>query len=232
MPMNPTQTQVRHTAEDALDTREYQMLLEGAGRLESPRDFQARFIVLVGGRLGLRPGEIAHMDREWLNSRENMIEIPRLDPCEKGRDGGPCGYCNEMAQQMSDYNDDVTVEDALEYCWSPKTDAAARSVPYDFDSRAEIVIERFFERYPRYPHSRTSINRRVDRAAQLADEIDHEDVYPHCLRATAATFHASRGLNAVTLQAMFGWAQLSTAQKYIRKSGKATQRELQNIHSR
>jgi len=208
------------------------MLLEGASRLPEPRDFQARFIVLVGGRLGLRPGEICHSEREWINWRENMIEIPRYSPCTKGNDGAECGYCRDQSRQMTEYNEGISFEDALAQCWSPKTEAAARSVPFDFDSRAEIIVERFFDRYDAYPRSRTSINRRVKAAAEAADEIEAADVYPHCLRATAATFHASRGLNAVTLQAMFGWASLSTAQKYIRKSGKATQRELQNIHSR
>lgn len=232
MTIRPGQNDVRHTFEDVLDTREYQMLLEGASRMKDAQDFQARFIILVGGRLGLRPGEICHMRESWIDWRENMIDIPRFDPCEKGRDGGRCGYCVELAQQMDEYNEGISKSEALEMCWSPKTEAAARSVPFDFDSRAEIVVERFFDRYDQYPLSRTSINRRVKRAAKLADEISAEDVYPHCLRGTAATFHASRGLNAVSLQAMFGWASLSTAQKYIRKSGKATARELQNIHSR
>jgi len=232
MTIRPDQDDVRHTKEDALDDREFQLLLEGADRMTDPRSFQARFIILVGGRLGLRPGEICHMDETWLNARKQMIEIPRHDPCTKGRDGGPCGYCREMAQQLVDYNDGISFEEAIRSRWSPKTEAAARRVPYSFDPRAQLVVERFFEANDRYPRSRTSLNRRVKRAAELADQLSPEDVYPHCLRATSATYHAGRGLNAVALQSLHGWAQLSTAQKYIRHSGEATARELQQIHSR
>ena len=90
-------------------------------------------------------------------------------------------------------------------------------------------MEMFFETRDVYPHSRVSINRRVDRVAEAAG-IDPSSVYPHALRATAASFHAYRGLTAVPLQSMMGWRQLSTAQKYIRKSGGATAKALRDVH--
>jgi len=226
------QDQVRHTKEDALTDREFTLLLEGADRMAEPRGFQARFILLVGGRLGLRPGEICHLDESWVNWRRDMIEIPRHDPCTKGKDGSQCGYCREMSSQMCEFSDDLTMEEALRSRWSPKTEAAARSVPFDWHAKTRIHIERFFDEYDAYPHSRTSINRRVARAAELAEELDPDDVYPHCLRATAASRLAARGLGAVPLQSLLGWAQLSTAQLYIKKSGEATRRELHQAHSR
>lgn len=233
MTILPGQNDVRHTKEDALGDRDYQLLLEGADAIEDDdRAFQARFIILVAGRLGLRAGEICHMSEDWLNRSKNMIEIPRFDPCSKGRDGSICGYCETKVKQYLEYNEELTRQEAVDSCWSPKTEAAARRVPYDFDPRANLVVERFFDRYDQFPHSRSSINRRVSRAAQHADGLNPDDVYPHALRGTAATFHASRGLNAIALQSLFGWAQLSTAQAYIRKSGEATRRELQQIHSR
>lgn len=54
-------------------------------------------------------------------------------------------------------------------------------------------------------------------------------VTPHGLRATAATRFASRGLDTVALQSMFGWAQLSTAHNYIRRSGENTARAIRDI---
>jgi integrase len=222
----------RHAKEDALDDREYQLLLEATDDLDEPRDMQARFIVLTCGRLGMRAGELAHTDESWINWRENMIEVPSFDPCTKGRDGGPCGACRENAEQMGAANTPITTEQALEQCWSPKTSAGARPIPFDFDQRAALAVERFFERFDRYPRSRTSVNRRVKSAAEAAVGIKADDVYPHALRSTAATHHAGRGLNAIALQSMFGWAKLKTAQRYIRRSGKATARELKQIHSR
>jgi len=201
--------------------------------MAEPRAFQARFAILVGGRLGLRPGEICHMDQSWLNHRKNMIGIPRFDACTKGAGGDiPCGYCREMAEQVTEYNPEISFEEALEMRWTPKTEAAAREVPYDFDPRAALVVERFFEKYDEWPVSRTGINRRVKKAAELADEVQKDGVYPHCLRATAASYHAGRGLNAITLQSLFGWAQMSTAQNYIQQSGENTARQLRQVHSR
>lgn len=224
--------EVRHTKEDALSDREFQLLLEGASDLDEYYAFQARFCILVFGRLGMRRGELAHITEEWINWRRNMIEVPRYDPCDKGKDGGPCGYCRKQARQEEAHNEEVTFGASIARRWHPKTDAAARSIPYDFDPRAALVVERFFDRYDRWPLSCQAINRRIKKAAAAAPSLNAEMVYPHALRATAATYHANRGLDALPLQAMLGWAQLSTAQNYVRQSGENTARALQMVHSR
>jgi hypothetical protein len=50
----------RHTHEDVLTDREFELLIEACRELPEPHDFQARFICLAAGRLGLRGGELAH----------------------------------------------------------------------------------------------------------------------------------------------------------------------------
>lgn len=79
------------------------------------------------------------------------------------------------------------------------------------------------------PASRVSINRRVDR---VAEEMGYptERVYPHSLRATAATWHAYSSLPPTALQALMGWSKLSVAQKYIRLSGEQTAQSLREAH--
>ncbi|WP_161607587.1 hypothetical protein [Natronorubrum bangense] len=47
---------------------------------------QARFIILVGGRLGLRRGEIAHIKEKWVNWRRSMIEIPIQEDYTKSKE--------------------------------------------------------------------------------------------------------------------------------------------------
>ncbi|WP_238532831.1 site-specific integrase [Halalkalicoccus jeotgali] len=221
----------RHSSEDALSEREFQLLLEGAASLRDPYAQQARFVILVAGRLGMRAGEIAHMDRSWIDWRNQMIVVPRHDPCTKARgEAGPCGYCKRLAEQAADHNPELSYEAALARAWTPKTDSAARSIPFDFDPRTDLVIERFFERYEKFPHSKQAVNRRVNKAAEVTDELDEDSIYPHCLRATAATYHASRGLSALPLQSMLGWSDLSTSQKYVRRSGEATARALRTVH--
>ena len=302
---------VRHSRERALSDREFERLLQGIERIDCDwYRLQTRFVVLVAGRLGMRAGEIAHMREDWVDFRSGMIRIPEQDHCDKGEDGGPCGYCRSLAKSvvshavptlhesrlelleqgqlvdlgmgyqellaahrarsaghvtdeefddrvddalaMADrsgrdgwdafddlesrartYRDrrDVTLDEALEQYWIPKTDAAAREIPFDFEPRAEIVIEDFFDMVERYPTSRTTVNRRVDDALEAAG-MDANACSPHGLRATAASHHAGRGLDVVALQSMFGWVQLDTAMKYIQASGTNTQRALNAVHAR
>lgn len=223
----------RHTKEDALSEREFELLLEGTYEMKPYYGFQARFIVLVGGRLGLRRGEISHMRESWIDWRRNMIEIPRREPCQKGKSGGVCGYCRSLAEQRvehaEDEEDGITMEQALAETWRPKTEAAIREVPFDHDARAQLVIERFFDQYDAYPCSSQSLNRRVKKAAEHADELDPSNVYPHCLRATAATMLASKGFEVIPMKSMMGWSKFDTAQSYIAESGENTQRALHSL---
>lgn len=228
---DPNDSTERHTKEDALSDREYQLLIEGAQQMRDYYGQHARFIILVAGRLGVRAGEIAHMKEDWIDWRRNMIEIPRHEECTKGRDGGICGYCNSMAEQIVEYNENVTIDDARKHMWSPKTESAVREIPFDFDPRTELVIERFFDRYEEFPISRQGVNRRVNKAAELANELDKTDIYPHCLRSTAASHHAARGLGAVPLKSLMGWSCFSTAKCYIAESGENTARALKMTHS-
>lgn len=125
---------------------------------------------------------------------------------------------------------DVTLSEAISQYWIPKTDASAREVPFDFSPRIEMAIEDFFKYdIKRYPDSRSTVNRRVDDALEAAG-FNKEYSSPHGLRATAATYHAGRGLDPIPLQSMFGWVQMSTAMKYINNSGTNTQRALNSVH--
>lgn len=124
---------------------------------------------------------------------------------------------------------DVNFDEALDKYWMPKTEASARKIPFDFSTKNEIIIEDFFNMVDRYPNSRTTINTRVNDALEVTG-FDKDKTNPHGLRATAASFHAGRGLSTLSLQSMFGWKQIETAMKYISKSGINTQRELNSIH--
>jgi site-specific recombinase XerD len=118
----------------------------------------------------------------------------------------------------------------MEARWHPKTVASARAIPVDLSLRLELCLERFTDQYEAFPRSRSAVNRRVSAAADVAD-FDGR-VYPHCLRATAASYHAYQGVAPVPLQALMGWSDLATAQKYIRISGRATADALRQVHHR
>ena len=228
---------VSHSKEDALNDREFELLIEGArevARSDYYYDADPVFVIQVLGRLGLRRGELAHLSEEWIDWRNEMIVIPDHYECTKGKDGGVCGYCHQLALQRVDYADgDVTMDEALKWMWVPKTANAARDIYFGFDARLKMAVERYFDssQYSRFEASSASINRRVKKAAEYALELDPADVRPHSLRATAATYHAGRGLELLPLMQMMGWAQPQTAEVYIGRSGTNTARQLDAIHS-
>ncbi|WP_135807314.1 tyrosine-type recombinase/integrase [Halorussus marinus] len=301
-----------HSRKRALNDREYELLVEGARRIDDDlRSLEALFVAFVGGRLGLRPGEIAHMTSEWVDWRRRRICIPYHEPCEKGRDGGICGYCRSQSEQRAEYNtlslaearlevlrgehghqlsgtvrsqmqathvahvngtldsdvlerqlrqlletaataDDassildslnaaardyreehsVSQAEAEREMWTAKTETAERQVPFDHNPRAEIYVERFFDRLNGWQRSRQAVNRRVTEALAEARELDTDTTHPHGLRATAATHLAARGIESLALQSMFGWADLSTARNYVAASPENTQRQLQQANTR
>lgn len=215
--------QTRHTKEDALSDKQFELLYEGASSIqEELYRIQTQFIVLVLGRLGLRRGELCHLTSDWVDWNEKMIRIPRHEPCD-------CGDCRLKAEQKKNHNSDIGFDEAMQARWHPKTESAVREVPFSHNARIELVIERFFENHDEYHRSCQSINRRLDKAVE--NSALSTDVYPHSLRGTAATYLAGRGLGVLALQSMFGWAQLSTPMLYVKHSGKNTARELRQIHS-
>lgn len=227
-----TEHTVRNAADDALCDRAYQQLIEATYELTDYYAVESRLVVLALGRLGMRVGELIHIQESWIDWRNRMIEIPAHEPCEKGKDGGPCGYCLQLAAQKAAYNEDMSEDRAIAERWEPKTDAAARAIPFDFHPQTELVIEEYFDRFELFQTSKSGVNRRLDRVCEHVDDVDSDEIYPHCLRATAASYHASRGLDAITLQSLLGWACLGTAHRYVRRSGERTQKALNAIHSR
>lgn len=223
-------TAVRYSADDRLEPRAYEQLLRGALSLDTAFSIQSEFAIVAAGRLGMRSGEIAHMREEWVNWRDQKIHIPHREPCDKGRDGGPCGHCRQLARQKVGCDPERDLDDVLANTWQPKTEAASRAIPFGHDARTELALERFFERFDGWPISHNGVGRRIKRAARSADELDENEIYAHCLRATAATFHAGRGLSALHLQALMGWKQLDTAQHYVRMSGEAVASALERTH--
>lgn len=219
---------VTHSKDRAIDDFQFELLLDASYGLESMQDLETRFVLLVAGRLGLRRGEIAHMRESWVDWRQRRIDIPEYVDCDMGRGGGPCGSCKQQAKQRAEHNDGVTYEEALAERWTPKTSMACRSVPFGFSGRVEVVLERFFNEFDRWMYTAQSINRRLDWVADRVDKV--EEISPHALRASAATYHAGRGLDTLSLQSLFGWACASTSKAYIASSADNLDRQLQFIH--
>lgn len=86
----------------------------------------------------------------------------------------------------------------------------------------------FDDNYDRFPKSKATINRRVNDAAEASD-IDL-DIYPHALRATAGTIHASRNVSPYALMSVMGWKDMQTARQYIIASDESAAREIRSKH--
>lgn len=232
-------TSVRHSKEDALDEREFELLVESAQELgRSPYYYEPDPVmaIYIMGRLGLRRGELVHLREEWIDWRQQMIHIPPHDKCDYGRDGGRCGDCRQLARQRVEHapaDTDLDFETALEWMWVPKTEAAARSIYYGWDPRCEIYLERYFaaEEYTRFEASGSAVGRRVTKAAERTEGVDPDMLSPHNLRATAATHLGARGLSPSGMLQMFGWVDMSTAEVYISRNSGNTARQLDAMKS-
>lgn len=127
-------------------------------------------------------------------------------------------------EKQEDHN--KTLDEALEDRWEPKTENGSRSVPFDFDIRTEIAVERFAERFKVFPKARIAVNRRVKEAAAEAGIEDR--IYPHALRATAANTLALHGVSAYSLMGIMGWADIETARAYIQASDENAAKEIRS----
>jgi integrase len=223
-------SRTNHCKNDALSEREFELLVEGAREMDGYRRVEAEFLVFAAGRLGLRRGELTHLRTDWVDHREKLVRVPGHQPCTKGKDGGMCGHCRQLIEQAAEVND-IAVEKIEGNWWRPKTEAAVRGVPFDWCPRAELALERFAEEFDHFKRSSTAISRRIKTAAKYASGLEADDVYPHCLRATAATYQVSRGLGAHALTSMLGWSNLATAQVYISNSDENTRRAVRAAHN-
>lgn len=219
------------TREKALSEREFELLLEGAGRIKDPeRRLESRAAILLGGRLGLRPGETTHLTCSWVDLERQMIRIPTYQDCTKGRDGGICGYCRQAVKQRLDHNPDKQFESLADRYWLPKTEAASRTVPYHFSYRVRIAVELLLDEHGGWSYSFSTLQRRLETALKLSPDLSEDATSLHGLRATAASYHAGRGLDLTALRAMFGWEDITTARQYLNVDGAMTRRALDSIH--
>jgi len=68
--------------------------------------------------------------------------------------------------------------------------------------------------------------------SKLGRDASIPHVYPHCLRATAATILAYQGISAPSLQYDLGWARLSSAEEYVKSDMKRAMAEIQEIYAK
>ena len=223
--------------EDMPSPREYRSLKRSAEeKVTNPRKddqefrLECTFVLRLMGELGLRAGEVVHLTEDWVDFSQNEIHIPEYDRCDFGEDGGPCGYCKKQARQRARKNEEISYEVALRERWSPKGDFAVRDIWFGWDPTLVDTIDEYLLKYGHYPHSRASINRRINTIAEESELVETNDVYPHALRGYAAKYHATKGMRAFQLKEMMGWSEVDGAMDYIKMASNDVKSELKRIH--
>jgi integrase len=258
-------TERTHSREFTLTRREFEEMVEATYELDSPYDLECRFVLFLAGKLGMRSAEISHIDSDWVNWQERVVEIPIHDECNKGTcEGEVCGSCRLMAKKKlrnnnltikeakeaityhysedklqkiskSEFNEmvgelreevNLTYQEVISECWSPKTENSARQIPFDFDIRIQMTLESFFDKYDMWDKSKSTINRRINRLKEKADISKR--VFPHSLRATAASFHSARNISAHSLMSIMGWSDIGTARSYVNSNDEKAQKEIRS----
>jgi len=204
-------TAERHAAYDAPNPEEFARLYSATFLQEDDLEtrLEDRFITVGSGRLTLRKGALLHFHPGWLDRERKLIMVPHFEECS-------CTYCIERAEDYAE-NNDVSVEEALELCWSPKTEAGVRAIYYGWSMQTINAVEEFADLVGELDMDASTVNRRVDKLIKRAGV--RENIYPHALRASSALFWADLGLEAAYLQAIMGWKSIEVAVAYLRASG-------------
>ena len=147
--------------------------------------------VLVGLMMfeGLRVSEALHVRAGWIqkSGATTSIHIPERMDCQ-------CWDCKGRG------------------FWQPKSKSGSRIVP--LVDKLEPIVTGFY-----------ATNTGIDRTRQTAwvyvkdtairAGISPAAIFPHALRATAATYFASKGFTATELCYMLGWSDIAMASHYI-----------------
>lgn len=217
-----------HSKKHAITPMQFESLVEQTYDLKRFWGIETRLILFLTGRLGMRRGEVTHLNESWIDWREKRIIIPEFHPCSRGRDGGICGDCRGKAAQRTRHNEGLTVSEAESEQWSPKTECGVREIPFGFDTRTEMILEQFFDHFDKFMYTAGAINRRINRVIDMSDRVDY--CHPHGLRSTAATFHAGRGIDVFALKNLMGWKQLDVALRYVGRNPDRLDYQLRHIH--
>ncbi len=122
----------------------------------------------------------------------------------------------------------IVIPSKTDQGWTPKRPDSARTIPaLKMSPRAWEAIRTYFTAHRTLDMTRMTVYRIVQKVAIRS--LLRKKVYPHSLRATAATKLAYKVYNPLILCDIFGWKQLAMAEFYIRRAGGRAESELDKI---
>lgn len=173
-------------------SKEYILTPDEVHRVEatarSPRE---KLYCRLMARWGLRAGEVAHVCPEWVSYQRGELRIPLM--CR-------CATCVAHGSP-----------------WRPKNEASARTIPLHIHTETWEALRVFLTHYSTAGEAQVTRQGVWGLVKRLADRagVQHR-LFPHALRATAATQMADMGLSAEQLARALGWATARHTQPYIR----------------
>ena len=174
----------------------YSLYLGGLSVGDRQQRLHASAILLLAGRLGLRPGEIQHLHEAWIDWGRGELTVPERDPCA-------CQQCWETARHAQRAGDGRRLREILtESTWSPR--GAGRTIPFGWSQRLTGVLARLCEEEGYLTLSAEAMGRLVDRCAQQAEGLDADAVDVRSLRSTAAAFFADAGFSPDRVDRLLG----------------------------
>ncbi len=174
----------------------YSLYLGGLSFGDRQRRLRASAVLMLGGRLGLRPGEIQHLHEEWIDWGRGELTIPERDPCA-------CQQCWETARHAQRAGDGRPLREIVtESTWSPP--GAERTIPFAWSERLTAILARLCEDEGYLTLSAEAMVRLVERSAYHAEGLDDDAVDFRNLRATAALFFADAGFEPRRVENLLG----------------------------
>jgi len=147
-----------------------------------------KVLIALTGLLGMRVSEATHLNATWI--RGDRIYIPDDMPCS----------CSSCARSR-----------AHPYRWRPKNKAGARELPVIPQLRKPLG--RLLQQSPKgLGISRAMAHKRV---LAISKRSGVAPLFPHVLRATAATNFSRAGMSAQQLCYTMGWSEIEIGSHYI-----------------
>ena len=174
----------------------YSLYLGGLSFGDRQQRLRASAVLMLGGRLGLRPGELQHLHEGWIDWGRGELTVPERDPCG-------CQQCWETARHAQRAGDGRTLREIItESTWSPPGEP--RTVPFGWSRRLTAILARLCETEGYLTLSAEAMGRLVDRCAEQAEGLDPDAVDVRSLRATSTALFADAGFSPRRVASLLG----------------------------
>ena len=211
------------------------------------------FVCLTYG--GFRASELVHMQKDWIHINDEYSRKLELDYIQIPEKGQYCDCRDCKLQHFLDVEQNkigvkytkkwyseirkkFDANNAEGRYWEPKTKAGIRKIPIVYDVFREELFK-FYEQNNRLNYSRQWVWNTINNISKTIwgskdvfnpksnkyECVLNKPLYPHALRATAASLWAFKGMNATALKSIMGWSSIEIADIYVKSD------ETQSLHA-